>query len=196
MNYDSIGEVLGIKTQSVRNRINNLKLEGYLVTNNSSNFNGNKGGSSTTLSVDLPLILKELSTPAAKATPTEKKPLKAIAVTKSDESCPKDIHNTKVKVDADDLFDMDDFDDTEDRRPKKVSVVQDQKNVSQKPVIRVRVDTFIQWIPRKLKENNLPDIHTKSLEIQMGKKKRQSEAELDVMIGNIIFQNNLIENNK
>ena len=60
MNYSSIAEELDLKTQSIKNMICNLKKLKFLFTENSSNFNGINGGSTTKLRVNVSLIETEL----------------------------------------------------------------------------------------------------------------------------------------
>lgn len=61
MNYNEIADILNIKVQSVKNLVGSLKKLGYLITNHSKNFNGRTGGSSTSLNVNIELIINQLN---------------------------------------------------------------------------------------------------------------------------------------
>ena len=62
MSYSNIAEIFNIKTQTVRNTINALHKEGYLICENISNYNKttNKGGSKTYIQVDLDKIVNDI----------------------------------------------------------------------------------------------------------------------------------------
>jgi Mn-dependent DtxR family transcriptional regulator len=68
MNYSAIAEILQVSYQSIKDTVCKLKKVGYLKTENTSNFNGVKGGSSTSIYVDIDRIVEDL-----KNTPTVEK---------------------------------------------------------------------------------------------------------------------------
>lgn len=72
MNYENIALILNSKTQTIRNVINKLSKLKYITTYNTSNYNGKNGGSSSRLSVNIDLIIKNItSNEIPKVTPKE-----------------------------------------------------------------------------------------------------------------------------
>lgn len=61
MSYNNIAEILSCKRQSIKDTIIKLKKLGYISTVNSSNYNGTKGGSSTTITVNLDFIVNKIT---------------------------------------------------------------------------------------------------------------------------------------
>lgn len=100
MDYDMIGELLFLKTQSVKNivyRLNKLKV---ITSTNSKNYDGTKGGSSSTLFVNLDVIIKMIKELPIKPTPEAPKS-EPKEVTKSVE-----VTIPEVEIDGlDSLFD-------------------------------------------------------------------------------------------
>lgn len=60
MNYKNIASILGCNTQSVRNSMNKLQKLNYVIGENTSNYNGKDGGSSTANVVNMDLIIKTI----------------------------------------------------------------------------------------------------------------------------------------
>jgi hypothetical protein len=57
MGYGNIGEILSLKTQSVKDIVCRLNKRGIITSTNSKNYNGINGGSSSTLYVNLDVII-------------------------------------------------------------------------------------------------------------------------------------------
>lgn len=61
MNYNAIAQYLGFQNvQSVKNVAHSLRKKGYITTNQSHNFNGSAGGSSTSIVINEELINLQL----------------------------------------------------------------------------------------------------------------------------------------
>ena len=60
MNYRKLAETLCVGRQSIKNSVCRLKKKGYINTDNTTNYNGSTGGSSTKLFINLDNIIEDL----------------------------------------------------------------------------------------------------------------------------------------
>jgi hypothetical protein len=60
MNYRKVAETLCVGRQSIKNSVCRLKKKGYIITDNTTNYNGSTGGSSTKLFTNLDKIIEDL----------------------------------------------------------------------------------------------------------------------------------------
>ena len=110
MSYSRIADIFTVKTQSVRNTINALVKEGYLICDNNSNYNPTTGfgGSTTSIQVNEEKLVQDIQDKMAGVTPNQVKeqsnpniPTKKVIareeVISIEEPKPMKISNTKIE---------------------------------------------------------------------------------------------------
>jgi predicted transcriptional regulator len=100
MTYDGIADILSSKEQSIRNTIKTLSKAGYITTLNTKNYSTStgKGGSSTTIDVNIDLIISTI-----KSLDTNTTPIKEIVTTQetsTDTEVEKDISTLPTPEDV------------------------------------------------------------------------------------------------
>ena len=61
MNYSDISDILNVGKQTIKDKISDLRKKGYINTNHTKNYKNGKGGSTTTIIVDIDFIIDEIN---------------------------------------------------------------------------------------------------------------------------------------